>query len=167
MTDNVTLNRGCNCECCLSLQIDFFFTSSVLILCFLFIFYVFRTKVPYGTYGQHPHTGNILRLKLEGALGLMATFFVNLEKSFLPPLTNAPFLILCISVRLITAVLFKLWDLCQISSAEDLAAFLSVSLSREDTFMLSLWGGRCCWNQLSVVQCQILKMSDLFVHVMV
>lgn len=107
MTDNVALTEDVTVNAVITAD-RLFFTSSVLILCFLFIFYVFRTKVPYSTYGQHPHTGNILRLKLEGAVGLMATFFVNLEKSFLPPLTNAPFLILCVSVRLITAVLFKL-----------------------------------------------------------
>jgi len=77
-------------------------------------------------------------MKCEVAVGPVATSLASLESCFLLPLTNAPFLILCISGTQIAAALFKLGDLCQISPAEDLTAFLLMSLSKEGTFMLSL-----------------------------
>lgn len=68
----------------------------------------------------------------------MATSLASLEKCFFALLKNTLFFIVWLSGRQVTAVLFKLGDLCQISSAEDLADALSVSLLREDTLMLSL-----------------------------
>lgn len=132
MTDNVALTEDVT-QCCNTT--DGLFSPLILVLCCLLRCYDFRTKVLYGSYRQHPHARNILRLECEGAVDPGATFLASLEGCFLLPLTNVPFLIPCISGRQITAVLFKLGDLCQIPSAEDLAAFLSVSLSREDTFL--------------------------------
>lgn len=72
----------------------------------------------------------ILKLECEGLVGPVATSLTSLEKWFLAPLKNALFFIICLSGRQITAAFFKLGDLCQISSAEDVADILPVSLLR-------------------------------------
>lgn len=100
--------------------------------------FVFRTKVPYGSYGQHPLAGNILRLECEGAVRPVTITLPSSERCCLLPLTNAPFLIVSISGRQITVVLSKLEELCQISPAEDLGAFLSIFVERRHLYALSV-----------------------------
>lgn len=68
----------------------------------------------------------------------MAITLSSSERCLLLPLTNAHFLIVPISGRQITAVLSKLEDLCQISLAEDLAAFLSIFVKRRHLYALSV-----------------------------
>ena len=63
------------------------------------------------------------------------------------------------------AVLLKPGELCQISSADDLVGFLSVSLQKMPFYPLCEVGGIA--GTSAVLQCQILKMSDLFERVMV
>lgn len=70
------------------------------------------------------------------------------------------FLYYLLSGRQITAVLFKLGDLCQISSVEDLADILSVPLLREDTLMLLCEVGGVAetssqWCYVKFSKCQI------------
>lgn len=63
------------------------------------------------------------------------------------------------------AVLFKCGELCQISSADDVVAFLSMSFLQKMSFYLLYEVGGIAGTS-AVLQCQILKMSDLFERVM-